>query len=316
MSNRERLEEERNKAAENKAKYTGVSSAEMRAGYGFGNAPSSRTSGFDRAALERPGQSRSESFGSGGFGSSQGHVVSMESSRPSPALKSSSFGSDAMSGLGRHDPQDPIVATQDRITKMKIQEAKAAMPPKKATDEGGVKSSGKKKLSDVRANPKIAKSLALKLPAVSAAQKKSESTKPGDMIEAGTSDLDLLGILEVPSATETQSTTVVQRNETTSTDAWNPFEESNPVSALDQPPVIDNVPTTTSGQNDPLPADMFCDFEAPQPITGLASAPTGSVSTNNGDVFDPFSVKVEHQGNSASKSQVSTEKDPFADLLA
>ena len=313
VSNRERLEEERNKAAENKAKYTGVSAAQMRSGYGFGNAPSNRTGGFDRAALERPGQPRSEGFRSGGFGSSRGHVVSMDSSRTSPPLTtSSSFGSDAMSGLGRRD-EDPIVATQDRIAKMKLQEAKAAMPQKKAADEGS-KSTGKKKLSDVRANPKIAKSLGLKLPTGSAQKPKNESTKPAGMPEAGTSDLDLLGTLEVPSVSETQGSTEVERNETTSADAWNPFEESNPVSTLDQTPVVD---ASISGKHGPLPADMFSDFEAPKSNTGFA--PGSTSNDNTGIAFDPFSTSTEHQEarkSSAANSQVSASKDPFADLLA
>ena len=178
VNNPARLKEERAKAAENKAKYTGVSASQMSSGaVGFGST-SMRGGGIQSSSFSRPEEDPSS------FGASTG------SSRPARLVDE---------GAVQKKPSPPsfkvssVQATQARIASMKISERS-----KTYNDTDGSKPM-KKKLSDVKANPKIAASLGLKIasPPTSSSSKPTPSQPPAPTV-VEPSPLDLLGELDNP----------------------------------------------------------------------------------------------------------------------
>jgi len=190
-----KVREEREKAKANSAKYTGVSAADMRGGGGgFGSDGRSSfggggggggSRGFDPALLVRPGQPAPSNYGSssssGGLGSSRGGFGGGGSAGGGGSTSFRQFethGSSSSSAFGRAEPaplssttaatsaasrDDALEATRARIEKLKMETASST-----TAAQGGKKSfnselgSNKKKLTDVKVNPKIAASLGLK----------------------------------------------------------------------------------------------------------------------------------------------------------
>lgn len=286
VSNPTRLQEERRKAAENKAKYTGVSGSQMRAGGpGFGNAPSRGTSGgFNRSSLIRPGDANREnrsSSGFDGFGSQAGGRFRDE--RPSEPVGAQLEFDDSPGS------QDVVRATQARIASMKLSEKKFQSP---TSDSGEQKKPPGKKLSDVKANPKIAASLGLKVP--SPQSKASRNVGKQDApVEKEEDVFDLLGQLDTP-VPETDN---FNNGQQADQDEWNPFEAPSQ--------------EKSSGAG-PLSEDLFSSLHG-NPTSNLESKQDIQVQAVT--TLDPFKTSHLSSAPEQQSKKVEASKDPFADLL-
>jgi epsin len=234
----QRVAEEREKAAANKAKYTGASGGASRSASGFGGAPGGGGAPrrFDPASLVRPGGATGGAaggaydagggggggyrgggggYGGGGGGRDSGAVDewgrSPQSSAPPrpPAAEARDSSGAAASPRGA----DPVAATRARIEKLKLSEAAGA----RAAD-GASAPPPRKLLADVRVNPKIAASLGLKLPAPAApraagAVAPQAATPAAAPAAAGGADL-LGGLLDTPPAASAAGGAAA---------AWDPF---------------------------------------------------------------------------------------------
>jgi epsin len=225
----QRVAEEREKAAANKAKYTGVSGGASRSASGFGGAPGGGGAPrrFDPASLVRPGGAtggaaggaydaagggggggggggyRGGGGGYGGGGRDSGAVDEWgrsphSSAPPRPPAAEARYGSGGGAGASPRGA-DPVAATRARIERLKLSEAAGA----RAAD-GGAAPPPRKLLADVRVNPKIAASLGLKLPAAPRAAAASAVAPLPAMptaapAAAGGADL-LSGLLDAPPA--------------------------------------------------------------------------------------------------------------------
>lgn len=332
---------ERQKAAENKAKYTGVSASQMRAGaVGFGSTQSmSSARGFDRHDFSRSGDTTRNSFGSSQFGAS-GFGSASFTGRDS-GFQTEQFDGHTSLGLDVN-PDSPVRATQERIASMKFSESKKtvlAEPSPKAS-----KTPGKKKLSDVKANPRIAASLGLKVTSsVSSSVKKTAQGIKENESKDSTDDVpDLLGelggeqepqaavaemssispdVLGLTDAPPVQESTVFEKKEDNN---WDPFSEL----------------TTNKGRkaDAPLPEDLFANVSmptlAPEGMNTQASMGqslphqggrnlTQNAPSSTAKAFDPFGVhSATHHvtlssgvGAQGMIKPDTEEKDPFADLL-
>lgn len=258
VSNPGRLKEERAKAAENKAKYTGVSASQMKSGaVGFGSTSRSG-SGFQSSSISRPVAEPST------FGPSSPSFV--PTSSPSQSV---------VNALEKMPPDEnfrssPVHATQARIASMKITERSSSY------EESDEKKPTRKKLSDVKANPKIAASLGLKIVTPSKSAPPPQANQPVVVTEP--SPLDLLGELENP---------VVN---TKPQDPYIKTGSGHKAPAAQKPDIV----PSSSTIKDP--------FEA---ISGTQSKPEAS--------FDAFAMMPPVV--SEPKQTEAEKKDPFADLL-
>ncbi|PRW45169.1 ENTH domain-containing [Chlorella sorokiniana] len=195
----QRLREEREKAKANRAKYRGVSADQMRSSSfaGAGSSSFGRVS-HTAGSLQLGGSSFS---GGGGGGLSRrtdsydeteqdSHYISKRTGSTSATAEAPSAGCAGGAG-GSGD--DPVAATRARIEKLKLSGTVASEDKEAAADHG------KKKLTDVRVNPKIAASLGLKIPV----QPPPAAARPPAAQPAATAaaaEIDLLGGLEEPAA--------------------------------------------------------------------------------------------------------------------
>lgn len=298
VENPHRLEEERQKAAENKAKYTGVSASQMRAGAtGFGS--STRSGGFHSSSLTRPGEGsapRSQSFRSQSSTNPTSFSLGGQTSEGrdvSPPMASKSF-----SSTRQEEEISPVRATQARIAKMALSSP--------STEETS-KRTPKKKLSDVKANPKIAASLGLKMP-VASAPPATTSRGGTDEPSSGDNPLDLLGSLDVPAATNDQDSAHIEK--TAQQPAWDPFGGN---SSVDVPSTSPQPQKTKASA--PLPEDIFASLSNPNDVVPQNQNAMFSEPPKVEDVFDPFNTGVATQQVQPAPA-ASEKKDPFADLLS
>lgn len=175
----ERLREERDKAKANRAKYRGVSADQMRSGLSggssFGRSGSDRYTAGNIGSLAGAssggyGGASLSAAGGGGLGGSSSFAVSRrtdsydetehDSHYISKRPGGGSTGAEAVpAGSAGGGSDDAMAATRARIEKLRLAEAAPAAA------DGAEGAAGKKKLTDVRVNPKIAASLGLKMPA-------------------------------------------------------------------------------------------------------------------------------------------------------
>jgi len=256
-----RVREERRKAAENKAKYSGYSASQMRTGGGgggggFGVGVGSRTT--TTTTMKNP-----SSYDDGYDGDGQS------------TRRQGSMGGDlALGDEGVRGPKlDPVSATQARIASMKISNREVQYDD--PVDDG---KPAKKKLSDVRANPKIAASLGLKVAAapasVDSAKPKVTATGAKPKVTAGHGAVDLLG---------TGSADLATGRGENKAEAWDPFGEAE-------------APVQAAAAAKEEVFDPFAVLDAP-------SKPAAAV--------DPFAAVVA----APSPKTETTKGDPFADLL-
>mmetsp|Transcript_6694 Transcript_6694/g.13298 ORF Transcript_6694/g.13298 Transcript_6694/m.13298 type:complete len:445 (-) Transcript_6694:87-1421(-) len=301
VENPHRLEEERQKAAENKAKYTGVSASQMRAGAtGFGS--STRSGGFHSSSLTRPGEGsapRSQSFRSQSSTNPTSFSLGGQTSEErdvSPPMASKSF-----SSTRQEEEISPVRATQARIAKMALSSP--------STEETS-KRTPKKKLSDVKANPKIAASLGLKMPVASAPPATTSRGGTDEKPSSGDNPMDLLGTLDVPAATSDQDSSHAEK--AAQQPAWDPFGGN---SSVDVPSTSPQPQKTEASA--PLPEDIFASLSNPNDVIPqnqnavFSEPPKEKVE----DVFDPFNTGVATQQVQPAPA-ASEKKDPFADLLS
>ncbi|PSC70401.1 Clathrin interactor EPSIN 3 isoform A [Micractinium conductrix] len=232
VNSSDRLRDERDKAKANRQKYRGVSADQMRSG-GYGGASSGSSglggsSSFGRAGSDRYTAGTSGSLygaSSGGLGGASGglagggalggggytasrrtdsydeteHDSHYISKRPPGG---SSSGAEApppppapaaAAGGGGAAVADAVAATRARIERMKLE-----------GDGAEAAGTSKKKLTDVRVDPKIAASLGLKLPAPApprAAAAPAAAAPAAAAAAAGPAgEIDLLGGLDEPAA--------------------------------------------------------------------------------------------------------------------
>jgi epsin len=257
VNNPARLKEERAKAAENKAKYTGVSASQMRSGaVGFG----------------------STSVSSGGSHVSSFSMPAREPSSPPGTFSGSSLRPTAVAKLDSFEQEKPpdsfkvnsVQATQARIASLKISERS------KTYADPDDKKPMKKKLSDVKANPKIAASLGLKIASPSKASPSKPATAPAPnkpAADATPSPLDLLAELD------------------------NPVVDAEPQDVKSSHIIVDNT-TTTNGKD---------------PFLSLVGETTKRPETTS-DPFATLMTGTEPVA-SQPKQPEPEKKDPFADLL-
>jgi len=351
VSDPSRLREEREKAKANKAKYKGVSAAEMRmgggsSGFGSGSAGSGRR-GFDPSSLQRPGEPKrtTSGFGSSGIGTaSSGRDFGADSfnggGRSSVPDRYSvsgtaSAGSFESSPRGHHpgagaSSGDAVAATRARIEQLKLQERASGGATGKAGVEGDA-AGGKKRLTDVKVNPKIAASLGLK---VAPPAQKGASGPPPPVGVPG--EVDLLGGLEDPEP----APAVAAAPGTDTNGGWDAFGGDAPAAAPAPFEAFGTSPSQSASKGAspvakaPLPEDIFADLtglsKPMQPMAAvssgnrpagasllssgspLATAAAGPASGSGGvaDFADFSSVPA------APATQHAPAKDPFADLLA
>ena len=284
-----RVREERRKAAENKAKYSGYSASQMRTASGGGGEGGS-------------GASRVTGFGSdGGYGASQrtarptssGHV-----SPPSPRREPQSHAGGDLAIDGHDMPAlDPVSATQARIASMKISSRELHY------DDPVEDKPTKKKLSDIRANPKIAASLGLKVAAPAAkAGAVGEPQKAPTVGHAATDARtgsggaslsgDLLGSLGTAGSSDVN-------------EAWDPFGEATGAGATSSPSEVFGDPFAALG-GDPVNVPSRVPTTGPSP--GAQASPV---------VYDPFAVMQSSPASTKmqQKTGENSKADPFADLL-
>lgn len=299
VENPHRLEEERQKAAENKAKYTGVSASQMRTGTtGFGN--STRSGGFHSSSLTRPGEGsapRAQSFRAQASANPSSFSLggnTREGSGISPSMSKS------VSSTRQEEDISPVRATQARIAKLALSSPSAEDTSSKRTP--------KKKLSDVKANPKIAASLGLKMPvapSTGAASSRGTEEKPSH----DDNPLDLLSTLDFPAATDQES---IQADNATRKPSWDPFGGADNSSAhvaltAPEPKKIE--------ESAPLPEDIFASLSNDVPQSTVVPQNPPVKKEVEEDVFDPFKTGVATQQVQPTPTD-SEKKDPFADLLS
>lgn len=247
VNNEGRVREERRKAAENKAKYSGYSASQMRMGAGGGGGGGSGGGGGRMTGFGSGGAgSRDAGYGreTSGFSSASKITTATSGSTsvsPSAKQRAHAGGDLAFGGLDEHEGPtlDPISATQARIAGMKIanRELHYDDPVEEETRT-------KKKLSDVRANPKIAASLGIKIAAPPSAKGAS-----GKTINTGPAAGDLL------------VGTTASGGAGANADAWDPFgsgeaEVKSPEPVFDPFSVLDAKPAAQSAAPGPA-ADPF-----------------------------------------------------------
>jgi len=308
VANEERVREERRKAAENKAKYSGYSANQM------------RTAASSGSSVGRSDASRVTGFGSGRSGSANvsrggGYSGSQRTTRPSssthmtpsnaPREPQAHVGGDlAIDGHGM-PALDPVSATQARIASMKISSKELHY------DDPVEDKPAKKKLSDIRANPKIAASLGLKVaaptektastgqtnkaPALDDAAKTKTDVMAAVMTDGGTTSDDILCGLDTVGAPE-------------SNEAWDPFGEAAGQGMISQTSeVFHDDPFAAVGGPLDVPPSL-----APTGITKPAAQSTP---------LDPFAVSQSSDPSAVQRSNMPEKRaekskaDPFADLL-
>jgi epsin len=386
-----KVRDEREKARANRAKYTGVSAADMRGGGGgggfgsdgrssFGGGGGGGSRRFDPASLVRPGQPAPSNHGSlsssgGGLGSSSFGGGSGSYSGGGGGGSSSSFrqfdAPSSSSSFGKRDPasasppavsaasrNDALEATRARIEKLKMESAASSA----AAGAGGKKSfsselgSSKKKLTDVKVNPKIAASLGLK-PVVAAPPKTTASgaAAPAAAVASTNThnEVDLLGGLIDDEVTapamdavdngsndnnggwdafgDTSSATVPSAGSAAAAAAFDPF--AAPASASSPKPpaaAAAAVPTRTA-----LPEDAFSDLtglnKVLQPMGSKKSpgasplaAGVGGASPGGSGGGDPFGGFADFSAAptsniaaaAAQPAAPAATNNPFVDLLS
>ncbi|GAB4817376.1 hypothetical protein N2152v2_004422 [Parachlorella kessleri] len=373
INNPDRVREERQKAKANKAKYTGVSAAEMRSG-GFGSSNSGFGNGGGSTSF-RSGPSTQRMYsssGAGGGGGGSGLGGGLSSSRGSGFGSSGSGGvlgggghSSSFSRGGRVSQEDveedyhyiskratgseegesdPVAATRARIDALKV--SGKADNDEKAAAEG----EQRKKLADVKVNPKIAASLGLKFaaptPAVAA-----PASQPAAAPAAASNQVNLLGGLTddpAPAAASTSATdffdALAAPAATTAAAApangggWDAFAGLAAPTAAVEPKAAagaggwDAFGGTSMAPAAPAAAgagsaamDLFGGLEAPAPASSApafdpfatTAAPKAAPQAAPAAAFDPFAQPsatgpAGSTGVAASKSAF----DPFADFAA
>jgi epsin len=326
ISDRDRLNEERERAAKTAGKFGGVSSTQARYGSysgpsgGYSGGAGGGYSGGQDYGSERDGGGRYGGAGSSSFGSS---ASSSARAAGRPAALSAAVPVAAVAAAAE---EDPVEATRRRIARLK---AEGALPESPGARGAGTAagapnlldepSSGlvdtppakkaPKKLSDVRVNPAVAASLGKLAPPT------ARSAAP-----SAASGIDLLGdLMSVPAAPLSSSAAAVGGDWDTfsaapaaagssggggGTDGWAAFEGA----ALQQPqvqqqrqqqdgglwPNAGGVDITSllsvpgpSTAGAPLPADAFAHFSAGAPATAPLSGPAGLAPSS-----DPFSAST------------------------
>lgn len=348
VSSADRIQQEREKAKANRSKYRGASGDDMRVG-GFGSTSttsygggSNTTTANSSLSTRRPG----ESWGGAGTGaSSAGYGGSsssnMNNNSRASYLYSSNEGSGAAVynnttssrspiGTGRQgdflhiSPDKPssgdgtttggAAATQERIERLRLakaeEERRHAMFEKEQQQQQGI---GKKKLADVKVNPKIAASLGLQIPP----PPPSSSSLGGGNDTSSTQQqnptellADLLG--------DVLTLNIEDGNITTSTgggDTWDPFGDM---------PSSTPTPTPT-----PIPTTIDINAGGALDVDDFFGTGTTTTGTNRGDVFSNLSPRASSPGGGGAfkvtksnqpmavnaKPTASASKDPFADLL-
>lgn len=356
VSDPRRVAEEREKARANKAKYTGVSAAEMRGGGfgsggggGFSSGAGSSGRRFDPASLVRPGQptpgsssfSSSSSFGGGsgtggrtytGGGGSAGYV-GYGNEGASSRGRASGPASPSAGGGGRDTAAraDALEATRARIEKLRAQAG-----PIESGEHGDRHAPAKKKLTDVRVNPKIAASLGLK-PVTAAPRPAASSSFSATSRSPAAPEIDLLGGLDDPEPALAASAVVDAGGDGGGWDAFgeaavapdapvaDPFAileaapaPSAPVAAASPPAAGHAMPVPPRGA---LSEDLFADLTGldlnkPQAPMGVKSPSAASPAA--GASADPFGFADFSAAPAAPAAPLAAApavKDPFSDLL-
>jgi hypothetical protein len=232
---------------------------------------------------------------------------------------------------------DALEATRARIEKLKMESGSgsAAGQKKSFTSESGA-ASNKKKLTDVKVNPKIAASLGLK--PVVAAPKTTTSAAAGAAV-TNSNEVDLLGGL----IDDEIAAPPAVSNDTNG--GWDAFGESSAASAAVDPfaaPVA-AAPAPTSASSSPkpplvpartaLPEDAFSDLtglnkplqpmavvrKSPgaSPVAGAAAGSSpGGAGGSGSDPFGGFADFSAAPTTSNTTSAQAASNDPFADLLS
>lgn len=207
----DRLKEERDKAKANRTKYTGVSADQMRS-TSFGMGGMGGGSSFGRSTSDRytSGTSGSLFPSSGGGGGGGGGIDGSSTGAYGQSRRTDSYDG---TGGGAHyiskrggssapaevpagtSSEDAVAATRARIDKLKLSGG-AGAEEKHAADES------KKKLTNVRVNPKIAASLGLKIPVQppppAPAAAAAAAPTPAATAAAAAPEIDLLGGMDEP----------------------------------------------------------------------------------------------------------------------
>ncbi|GLI71657.1 hypothetical protein VaNZ11_016938 [Volvox africanus] len=195
VCNTERVRQEREKAARNANKYKGVSSSDVRGGFGgLGSTNYSSSSGGGGGGGGGYGYS---GFGGGGFGGGTGGFQgqgfgttesvhkpnslhnrtgsgSNHSAGTGPSGRREEGGGFRTAGGGAEEAEDPFEATRKRIERLKaegaLQEPPAAGAPPGLADPASASAKIPKKLSDVKINPAVAATFAsISIPSSSSA---------------------------------------------------------------------------------------------------------------------------------------------------
>lgn len=332
VSDPTRVQEERAKAHANKAKYTVVSASAMRMGGNTSFSSSVATGGgkrFDSTMLVRPSRASGSTAADGDFGSgldSRAPRTSSGGGFPPRSPDGKSIGSSSRSpslSPRNEGGSDAVAATRARIEKLKLE---ADRKEGQVGSKSGVhdQEAGKKKLTDVRVNPRIAASLGLK-----PVPQKRVDPAPAGQSAAGLVEGDLLGGLDDDTTPASQNASNGQPANAvwdafagTSTGPTAPGPATDPFSEL----ASRNSATQAGGANSraALPEDIFSDLAGLPKATPTAMlspkvfhGPPGPQSHTPAVGFGEFSSVGDAGGVGVkvASTLAPPEKDPFADLF-
>jgi epsin len=366
VSSADRIQQEREKAKANRSKYRGVSGDEIRVG-GFGSTTTTTSSSYgaggasggysgsntkNNLSTRRPG----ESWGGTGTGSGMNNSstrpsysynsnegtgagynnnnITSSSSNPSTGRQGDflHISSDRSNDGGGGNTTEAVTATQERIERLRLAKAEeerrhAMFEKEQQQQQQGV---GKKKLADVKVNPKIAASLGLKIPPPSSSSSSSsrggnnnlslqqqQQQNPTELladllgdaltinpednnitntntITTGGDGDDLLGDVQQPTAPPSSG----------GGDVWDAFGDM---------PSRTTTPTTTNNGGGALNVNEVFGTSFGGDVLSTLSPSASSSSGGGGGALkltksnQPMAVNA--------KPTASTSKDPFADLL-
>lgn len=286
--------------------------------------------------------------GGGGYGGSTSTSTSTSTNVHRPDYNPSPRGNTSYTSGGNStntsprdvSREDALEATRERIEKLRLQQQQQGGKAGSDDGKGGDKhSASKKKLTDVRVNPKIAASLGLK-PIVSAPKPSPSLSNTSGFSASASPEVDLLGALDDNTASVSPVATNGDATDGTG-GGWAAFEDAgnasaqsaavDPFTALAAPSAGKSTQGSASVRP-ALPEDVFSDLTglnqprepmavkvSPRVVSPLASTRPGaagspSFAPSAVPAADPFGF-ADFSSAPSPTAAVPPAKDPFSDLL-
>jgi hypothetical protein len=304
-----KLQEEREKASINKAKYIGVSGEALRTG-GFGGGKS--TSSFHGIGSTLSTSSRSQYNETTSVSNPSWQHKESAYDRRSPSISPRLHMEE--SRVDTASSNDAVAATRARIQKLKLE--KQSSPRGDGAELAGQKAAEKKKLTlgDVHVNPKIAASLGLKpvkkLYTKDTADNAKLTTNSSAKPDAG-GEIDLLGLGNVDGTGPEEKTNGNEGAGASGNFAdWNAFDQQT--SPLDASAQTRGNANSHLQMNDHGGSDPFDDLTTARSVHSNLAVGRGRGTALPEDMFSSLSAAPL---STKSAEKTTSDQDLFADLL-